>query len=259
VFTFSFREFKYSLVDSQGCEVLFEEGVLRVVRRDGIVKLEYGGEENIYSVYDERRLFYGGYWDYISCLAYLAEEVSDVLLVGLGGGTIVRQLLELYEPRIEAFEVDGRMLALAERFFGLKAHPKLAVFGGDVASYLAESSRLYDVIVLDAFVGDRMPEAMNSWGFFATCAAHLREGGVLIVNSVSDDQHRDETEALVGNVRENFSSSYTTAYSENILYAAFKTQVTASEVMETLRRRVDARLASTRDKIIDTLNLCSIG
>jgi len=229
------------------------------VRRDGVVKLEYGGEENVYSVYDERRLFCGGYWDYVSCLAYLAGEVSDVLLVGLGGGTIVRQLLELYEPRIDVVEVDARMPALAERFFGLKSHQKVAVFTRDAASYLAESGRLYDVIVLDAFVGDRMPEAMNSRGFFASCAAHLREGGILIVNSVSDEQHRDETEALVRNVRENFGSSYTTAYSENILYAAFKRQVTASEVTGTLRRRVDARLAPTRDKIIGTLNLCAIG
>lgn len=240
-------------------EVLYEEDAIRVVWEDGVVKLEYGGEENVYSVYDEKKLFCGGYWDYVSCLTYLAEEVSDVLLVGLGGGTFVRQLLELYEPRIDAFEVDARMPALAERFFGLKPHPKLSVFGGDVASYLADAGRRYDVIVLDAFVGDRMPEGVNSGGFFALCAAHLREDSVFIVNSVCDEQHREEAAALVRNVRENFSSSYTTSYSENILYAAFKRHVSAAQVKETLERRVDARLASTRDRIIETLNPCSIG
>jgi spermidine synthase len=234
-------------------EVLFEEGLLRVVRRDGVVRLEYGGEENVYSVYDEKKLFCGGYWDYVSCLIYLAGEVSDVLLVGLGGGTIVRQLLELFSPRIDVVEVDARMPALAERFFGLKANAKVAVFGGDAASYLAESGRRYDVIVLDAFVGDRMPEGVNSMEFFALCAAHLRDGGILIVNSVRDEQHRDETETLIKNIRENFASSYTTAYSDNVIYAAFKRHVTAHQVTETLGRIIDARLAPTRDKILDNL------
>ncbi|GEM_PF-1320747 len=73
-----------------GTEVLFEEDNIRVVRRNGVVKLEVDGDDNSYSVYDENRLFMGGYWDYTTALAYLAGNVSEVLLVGFGGGTIVR-------------------------------------------------------------------------------------------------------------------------------------------------------------------------
>lgn len=234
-------------------EVLFDEHPIRVVREDGVVRLEAECDENVYSVYDESNLFSGGYWDYISVLAYLAGEVSDVFVAGLGGGTVVRQLTALFNPRIDVAEVDERMMVIARDFFALKEDARLSFHVAGAARFLVSVKKFYDVIVVDAFVGDMIPGDINSGGFFMDCAGHLNPDGILIVNSIVDEKHVKEAELLSGNIKSCFTSSFTAGYDDNLIYFAFKKSADSRQVKRKLNGKVDGRLKETRDRILKNL------
>jgi len=163
-------------------EVLFEDGNIRVVRCGGLTELEIGGPDTVYSSHDPDNLFPQGYWNILCVLSYLAGEVDDVLMVGLGGGTVVRQFKELHNPRIEVVEVDERMIDIAKKFFGFREHENVKVHVGRGEYYIKSTTKKYDIILFDVFDGDLLPEEFTGEELYRIASERLSFDGVLLVN-----------------------------------------------------------------------------
>jgi spermidine synthase len=116
-------------------------------------------------------------------------EPQDVVLVGLGGGSLAKFIhRRLPRTRIVALEVDVRVVAAAHRMFHLPlGKPRLRVVVRDGAAYLAEHPASTDVIFLDAFVNHRQAPTIRTAAFYRDARKALRPGGVLVVNYMSDD------------------------------------------------------------------------
>lgn len=85
---------------------------------------------------------------------------SKALLIGLGGGTVARQL-EHYNVDYDAVEIDGRLPALAEKYFGLKkAVANTAVDDG--RHFINVCKEKYDLIIIDALLGESVPSHLLS-------------------------------------------------------------------------------------------------
>jgi spermidine synthase len=112
-----------------------------------------------------------------------SPEAQSILLLGLGGGSIYH-MLRSFRPSaaIDIVEIDPAVVDLARRFFQIGSGDDCHVHLGDAAGYVAATSKQYDIIILDAYVGDKLPDQFTTVGFFENAARRLRAGGVLVVN-----------------------------------------------------------------------------
>lgn len=124
----------------------------------------------------------------VATLLFVAKP-RDILLVGLGGGSLAKYLhRRLPRTRLVAVEVDARVVEAAHAFFGLPiGRPRLKVLVADGAAHVEHNPGSTDIILLDAFVNHRQAPSVRTQAFYAHAAAALRPGGVLAINFMLDD------------------------------------------------------------------------
>jgi predicted membrane-bound spermidine synthase len=104
---------------------------------------------------------------------------SRALLIGLGGGTVARQL-EHHDIAYDAVEIDGRLPELAEKYFGLKkAVANTAVDDG--RHFVNVCKQRYNLIIIDALLGDNIPSHLLSKECFEKLKDLLTNDGKIFV------------------------------------------------------------------------------
>ena len=115
-----------------------------------------------------------------------------VLVMG-GGGYSLPKYLAAYVPEahVDVVEIDPAITALArERFFldeclektGAEKDGRLRLVTGDAWAFVRAAAEPYDVIVNDAFSGNRSLGPLTSAEGAAVVREHLAEGGVYLAN-----------------------------------------------------------------------------
>jgi predicted membrane-bound spermidine synthase len=121
-------------------------------------------------------------------LRYLATgyttNLQDVLCIGLGVGIVPTELTER-GVNVDVVEINPDVVPLAERFFNFDSQ-KSHVTIGDGRYFVNKSAKLYDAVVLDAFLGDSSPSHLMSREAFANMKRVLKPEGVLVINSFGD-------------------------------------------------------------------------
>lgn len=145
----------------------------------------------LHSQYHPDVVFGGGVWDLLGLPALWSRKrkLDAILLLGLGGGAVVRQLHELVDwERLVALERNPVHLGIARRFFGLDHVPGELV-EGDAGSWVrAHTGEEFDLIIDDLF-SDSHDEAKRAVPFSRDWYAGLRgllsDDGMLVVNFAS--------------------------------------------------------------------------
>ncbi|MFH1466148.1 MAG: fused MFS/spermidine synthase [Pseudomonadota bacterium] len=126
-----------------------------------------------------------GYWSYLAAAPLWLDEpdtMRDVLVIGLAGGTVVRQLLEAFpEARVDGVEIDGRVVEVGKRFFD-DDDPRIRPIVMDGRVFLQASDARYDVVLIDAYRQPYIPFHLITREFFGQVRDHMREDAVLAVN-----------------------------------------------------------------------------
>lgn len=124
-------------------------------------------------------------------------DPERVLIIGLGGGSIPLTLAEMYpDAIIDVVEIDEAVVKVARRFFNFEETDKLRVHVADARVFtkrVALRKQKYDLIILDAFTGDYIPEHLMTKEYLEETKAVLSDPGVLIANtfSTSDLYHHE--------------------------------------------------------------------
>lgn len=128
---------------------------------------------------------------------FVAPAPQRILIVGLGGGTLSRALGQvLPQARIDTVEIDPAVVKVAERYFGYRQTPLQRVFLEDGRAFIErmhEEGQEYDMVLLDAFDVNYIPEHLMTTEFLAHVRAILAPAGVLAANTFSESQlyHRE--------------------------------------------------------------------
>ncbi len=113
-----------------------------------------------------------------------AAELRDVLCIGMGVGIVPMQFAR-EGAQVDVVEINPDVVPLAERFFDFEsARVRLTV--GDGRHFVARTTNRYDLIVLDAFLGDSSPSHLMTREAFAAMHRCLKPDGVLVMNTISD-------------------------------------------------------------------------
>ncbi len=120
-----------------------------------------------------------GYVNYLISIGSLLPEGSRVLMLGLGGGVIARQLQELGHV-VDSVELDARIAEVAVRYFGL--HPNGELIIDDGRHYIRSTQQRYDLVILDVYQADIPPGHLLNFEAFSQLQALLNPGGFFVIN-----------------------------------------------------------------------------
>lgn len=133
-------------------------------------------------------------------------EAKNALIVGLGGGSLV-PLLGEEGIELEAVELSPEVIELARGYFGMSLSAD-KVHEEDGRVFLAKHPHRYDVVILDAFSGDRLAMNLVSREGLQTAKTALRPGGLLVLNTWGIDTEKGKPNRVGAAIRETLCSVF---------------------------------------------------
>lgn len=149
---------------------------------------DYLGRQSCMNLSDPKHLIFDYTRMALSGL-YVQPNPKRVLIVGLGGGTIPSALQELLPgAQIDVFELDEAVHQVALKYFNFVPgpHTKITIEDGRVSvKRAARANPQYDLVLLDAFEADYIPEHMLTKEFFEEIKSIMAPGGAIVANTFS--------------------------------------------------------------------------
>jgi hypothetical protein len=128
-------------------------------------------------------------FDYVQRLADVLDSVAEpgrmrVVHVGGAGMTLARYVAATRPTSAQVvLEPDIELTAFVRRHLPLPAHSGIKVRATDGRRGIAELRDGYaDLVIIDAFVGARVPAELTTAGFLADVGRALSDHGVIIIN-----------------------------------------------------------------------------
>lgn len=127
-----------------------------------------------------------------------AERSSEVLVLGLGGGSVLGLLRNKYKysGKITAVEIDPAVIDIALTEFDIKQYDPLEILCEDAYGFAQRSSADYGLIIIDIFIDTNVPLQFFSIQFWNNIAGLLEDNGEIIFNAGIHSAHKEETEKL---------------------------------------------------------------
>lgn len=160
----------------------FEEGVegvvLTLVRGDEVINLINGTSHG-------GRPGYGFYFETVEALSH-AREARHILVVGMGAGSVLEQVLMLDEVEsVTLVEVNATLLTNLRKipiYQPMLSDRRLRVVVDDGRRFLSRSDRTYDAILIDPLrTRSAYSNNLYSEEFYRLSRRHLAPGGVMMV------------------------------------------------------------------------------
>ena len=156
------------------------------------------GRESCKLLHDPEKLIF----DYTQMMLagfYLDPNPRRILIVGEGGGTIPTVLQQMFpNAQIDLVEIDKAVDGVARNYFDFKPGPNTHVSVEDGRVFVKRmmpQKPNYDLVMLDAFDADYIPEHMLTREFLEEVKADMAPGGVIVANTFSDSALYDHESA----------------------------------------------------------------
>ena len=93
--------------------------------------------------------------------------IKCILLLGLGGGSVIRSLRNRFQfkGKIQAVEIDEKIISIAESEFGISHSEYLDIYHGDALEFVLETTNIYDLVIVDLFIDTSVPAQFYSHSF----------------------------------------------------------------------------------------------
>lgn len=112
-----------------------------------------------------------------------------ILMLGLGGGTLPMALDEVLPAmQMDIVEIDPAVTRVARDYFGFAPSARIRIIAEDGRVFVKRALQQrehYDLVMLDAFNGDYIPEHLMTREFLEEVRGLLTDGGVLAANTFS--------------------------------------------------------------------------
>ena len=138
-------------------------------------------------------------------------DASACLLVGLGGGALVRFLNHHFpELSLDVVEIDPVVVKVAREYFGTVPGPRTRILVEDAFDYVRRTRDRYDLILMDVHLHpseqtDRsgQPLQLKTAAFLRGLDERLRPGGIVVFNAIQGS----DTAAYIESIRAAFPAT----------------------------------------------------
>jgi spermidine synthase len=125
------------------------------------------------------------YPGYLHTPIALKPDASRTLVIGLGGGTVVKRMWRDYpDMHVDVVELDPEVVEVAYRFFEVPVDERIRVFSCDGRSFLETATDTYDIVIVDAFDEDQVPRPLTTEEFMRVLRDRLAPDGVVAYNFI---------------------------------------------------------------------------
>lgn len=138
------------------------------------------------------------------------QSPQHILLIGVGGGSLAKFLLHLYpDCTIDAVESREAVISVAHSHFHLPTDRRLRFHIGDggnfVRNSVSQTDSRYDMIFVDAFLGNGIARSVCGISFFDACRDLLSDQGIFSMNLWNGDFIT--AREMLDDINESFSSN----------------------------------------------------
>jgi predicted membrane-bound spermidine synthase len=154
---------------------------LRMLMVNGIAQTVIVNNPNAYS-----------WWPYIhktSMLASLKRGSKNVLLLGLGGGSIASELVRL-NMEVDAIELEPRIVPIAEKYFYFD-NSKVNIIIDDARHFIQKTKKKYDLIIFDVLNSEVQPSYIFTEESFKNLKNILNDDGLILIEFQEIDEKKD--------------------------------------------------------------------
>lgn len=125
------------------------------------------------------------------------RKLQDCLLLGLGLGSIPYLLERTFDCQlpITAVEIDEEVIYLAEKYVLKELNNPIQSICADARHFLQIDQQQYDLICMDVFKDDFIPEPFRQKDFLEDIKDHLRPDGIFLFNHLAVT-NKDRQEAF---------------------------------------------------------------
>jgi spermidine synthase len=234
------------VLDEQGC---------RILSFDGATQTRMSLRDPIQGHFE--------YTEYFHMPWLWNTQITNVLMIGLGGGSTQRAYQHYYpKVMIETAEIDPTVVDVAKTFFGFRESAFQRVQVADGRVYLRRSRSVYDVMILDAYVANRygsfIPYHLATKEFFELANQRLASNGVLAYNVIGTLQ--DWQADILGSIYKTMKSVFPQVYffpaqsSLNVVVIGLKSgqrldKTTLQQRAETLMQTGRVKLPTFRTRV----------
>lgn len=153
------------------------------------------------------------YWGkVIQILKENAADLNNVLILGLGGGTLVHLIAQQFPGvRITSVDIDQTMADIANNYFDLGSVPNHRVIVDDALRLVVEPQKYgineneFSVVIVDIYVGESYPDLGKSGNFIAALRNLIAPGGLIIFNRIYREEHQEDVNMFIDYVSDFFS------------------------------------------------------
>lgn len=119
------------------------------------------------------------------------KAMGNVLLLGLGGGSVPEILFEKYKLncKITAIEIDEKVVELARKYFQINCYPNLEIITADALEYLKTITITFDLIVVDLFIDNKVPSQFEHADFLNSLNSIMNSKGMILFNKIKDEEN----------------------------------------------------------------------
>lgn len=128
-----------------------------------------------------------------------------VLILGFGAGSVAYILHREYrfDCHITGVDLDPVMLQLAQDEFQQTPSALLRLLASDAVAFIASDPDTYDLLVIDIFVDDLVPDTVTSANFIHQIKNRLAPGGRLFFNLlISNERGKQQVQHIENLFRE---------------------------------------------------------
>jgi spermidine synthase len=135
-----------------------------------------------YSMLDDNSIYTHMYWDFFLPLPLVFEN-PRILLIGLGGGTVPYQMKTVFNGKIsmDIVEINKKMINVASEFLKLDMS-QFNIYIEDGAEFVMRKRNSYEIIIMDAYINDRIPKQFLEEDFIHNAYLALADKGILAIN-----------------------------------------------------------------------------
>lgn len=136
------------------------------------------------------------------------SEDTSILILGLGGGDVVKQLRRNFKSNanITAVEIDPMIIEIALKEFDIIPNSKLEIVNNDANIFLKYTKERYNLIIVDLFNDVTIPDFVFQTEFIKSVYHVLDLNGSIIFNTfILSDVHKVRNKKFVENLKRYFT------------------------------------------------------
>ena len=114
------------------------------------------------------------------------EQLDSILVLGVAGGSVIQTLRSDFKlnAKITGVEIDADVIHLANTYFQLNKTTNLELITADAFEYINTTKNKYDLIIIDVFNDDKMPNELFEVNLWGSIHKLLTKNGLCLFNSI---------------------------------------------------------------------------